>query len=91
MSLTIQSFVNFISQGFFPDVDTVLFETCILLVRKALFIIGKITSDLNSGVNTLNLKNFQEFVNSKNKFEIVNLFTQQKNEMVHFLNMVSLL
>jgi hypothetical protein len=81
--------VNFISQGFFPDVDVILFETCILLVRKALFIIDKITSDLHSGINTLKLKNYQEFVNSKNQFEIVNLFTQQKNEMTHFLTMVS--
>ena len=83
--------MNFISQGFLPDVDVVLYETCVLLIRKALFIIDTISGDLQTGKNTLKLKNYQEFVNSKNQFEIVNLFTQQKNEMTHFLNMVSLL
>lgn len=66
-----------------------LYECSILLIRKTLFIINKLNSDLSSGVNTLNLKNFNEFLNSKNKSEIQTLLNQQKTEMVQFLTMVS--
>lgn len=67
----------------------VLYETGVLLIRKALFIINKLSSDINQGINTLQMQNFNAFLTSANKNEVQSIFAQQKRELTDFLNHVS--
>ena len=83
--------MNFISGNFMPDINVMLYECSILLIQKALFIINKLNSDLLNNQNTLQLKNFNEFLTSKHKKEIQSLFSQQKTENTQFLARVGLL
>ena len=75
-------------QGHNPEMNPSLCETSILLTRKALYIINVLLTNIVKGVNTLNFKNYNEFINSKNQHEIQNLLSQQKQEMLNFLSNV---